>query len=222
MGRNKNRDSSIDLNYDSLLDIISNILGIMIFLAIIIVLLPSSTEQKVIEVQNITESEHPYLHQKMPVIVDIPWSRMEEYENIVIAIAYDKHLIHIDFELIYNRLKHQAENTFYFDKDIKDLYNISSYPVVLGDAKNAWFSFSPPDSRHAEKAYKPLDEIVAPLSPSKTRMVFFVYPSGHEIFHDYYHRYRKSGYNISWFAIPSEEDRHFIGYSHDGTKVEAE
>lgn len=224
MGRNRNRTDTLDLNMDSLLDIISNVLGIMIFLAIIIVLLPSSTEDKIIEVESLTESEFDFLHTRMPVIVDIPWSRMEDYDNIVISIAYDDHLIYIDFARVYSGLKDYIKGSFYFEREIDGLFNITSIPVNIGDAKNAWLSFSPPEQRHLVNSdkYSELNEVVQNLPPSRTRLVFFVYPSGHNVFFSSYHKYRKQGYNISWFAIPSEQNKHYIGYSYDGTKVEAE
>lgn len=222
MGRNRNREDSIEFNNNSLLDIISNVLGIMIFLAVIIVLLPSSTKEKPVKIENITESEHAYLHKRMPVIVDIPWSRMEEYENIVLSIVYEEHIIYIDFEHLYQSLKNEVRDSFTLERDIENLYNVSAVPVRLGDAKNAWFSFSPPPYTEGIKIYKDFDSVLDPLAPARTRLVFFVYSSGHDTFLYYYYKYRSKGFNISWFAMPSPEARHYIGYSFDGIKVQAE
>ncbi len=222
MGRDRNRNNTIEFNYGSLLDIISNVLGIIIFLAVIIMLLPSSTKEKAIEIINISKEEKMYLNKRMPVIVDIPWSRMEDYDNIVLAIIYDEHAIYIDFESLYQRLKEQSRDTFYFEKDIDNLYRISTLPVKSGDAKNAWFAFSPPSDHSDQKKYKSLDAVLSQLNPLKTRIVFFVYPSGHGKFYELYYNYRDLGFNISWFAVPGEDERHYIGYSYDGTKVQAE
>ncbi len=222
MGRDRYRHPDSIISDDStLLDIISNVLGIMIFLAVIIMLLPSSKRDKPREITSLAQRTEIFLHKKMPVIVDIPWSRMEEYENIILAVVYKDCIIPVDFERIYDKLRDESKNTFYFEKNIDDLFVITTIPVSLGDAKNAWFSFSPPYDKKRE-ASQGIDEEIKGLNPSKTRMVFFVYQDGHEIFYDYYYKYRDLGFNISWFAMQNHDNRHYIGYSYEGTKVQAE
>ena len=219
MAGNRNTRPRLGGDTLSLLDIIANLLGVVLFIAFFFLLAPHSVD--VHTTRRLQQRKAKQGIAPPPMMVDIPWSRLQGERHYVIILAANNRLVHVDFNRVCAQLSPQVDDRLPREAVIDGKYRISFLPVADGDAHNVWFTVKPM-TVDLDPQQEALADLLRDLPAKQTRLAFFVYPSGHEVFYRSYHLYRKKGYSISWFMVPDENEPYYIGHSYEGEKVMAE
>lgn len=198
---------------DSLIDIISNTLGIVILLTLVSMVLPKKLE--------VDQQERKLAEAKQLAVSHVVNTKFN-----IFFFAYHNRLIFVDLnQAIYSLLKKVPDNLDDARFESK-YYNIRFESVKLGDIKNHWTILKLKDSAVPESKSPDLSDldkfqIAAQFPPSETMAVIIAYPSAHEAACETISRLKKLGYKTS-LSLHEYSFEYSFGYSHYSTMIKAD
>jgi len=210
--RNFKKDGDY-FSLDSLIDIISNTLGIVILLTLVSMVLPKKME---LDQQARKQAEAKQL--AVSHVVNTKYN--------IFFFAYHNRLIFVDLnDAIYSLLKKVPDNLENARFDSK-YYSIRFESVKLGDIKNHWTILTLKDSAVplSEKIdLADLDkfQITSKFPPAETMAVIIAYPSAHEAACETIRRLKDLGYKTS-LSLHEYSFEYSFGYSHYSTMIKAD
>lgn len=215
-----------EIAYDSLTDIISNMLGVCIFIALLAVFTPRGDNRD--EPGNTATrpgSESRHVRKSELVLVnrdeELPIRRKLDGRFQLFFFANENRLVFIDRNEIVRRFNENlSENMDGLSVDMED-YLVVFEPVAEGDLQNHWFHyFINPDMKSPEEPDLSVlgdGHLLSTHPPEDTMIVLMSFPSAHEVAARFIEDCQSQGFLVSWF--PSTDQYEFSwGYSHTGVK----
>lgn len=198
---------------DSLIDIISNTLGIVILLTLVSMILPKNMKND-LQMRKIAEEKQ------------LAVSHIVNTKFNIFFFAYNNRLIFVDLNAaVYSLLKRVPQN---FNQAVVTgkFYDIKFESVKLGDIKNHWTVLTlkdkaVPESKTADLSDLERFQISSKYPPQETMAVIIAYPSAHEVTCEAIRRLKKLGYRTS-LALHEYSYKYTFGYSHYSTMIKAD
>jgi len=209
-----NKKSSIEyFNLDSLIDIISNTLGIVILLTLVSLVLPKHLENEL--------QQNKIMEEKLLAVSHVAATKYN-----VFFFAYNNRVIYVDLnEAIYSLLKNTPDNIDHA-RISRPYYDITFESVKAGDIKNLWTSLTLKDSAVTTSLKPDLSDLNmfsanAKFPPGETMSVIIAYPSAHEAACQAVNHLKKLGYKTS-LSLHEYAFTYTFGYSHYSTMIKAD
>ncbi|MGK5094194.1 hypothetical protein WDW89_19540 [Deltaproteobacteria bacterium TL4] len=193
------------LNLDSLVDIVSNNVGILVILAVFMAIISLYTPP-----QEDTASEEKSTQESTKKII-IPWSHNSQKSSILFAIRKNR-LVYLDRYPLYQQLKAQLSQTASPSNSIKleevtiKLTPITSYShciefFIRPNAGKWW----PQLIRDNGK----LSQLLAENSPNENYFFFWVDAGSFELFTEIRHYLQERHFEVGWKPITENSPLHY-------------
>lgn len=223
-------DDDRGMSYESLADIISNMLAVVIFIAVISVMLPRTSEDG--SRKSFPSAHSPsenYGPEREVNLTDrtrtLPLKHLLNLRNQLFFFAYRNHLIYVDQNEIVAKFLDKLSDNMDGESVNMGAYRVRYFQVPEGDARNHWFQYELDMNLSVAKEpdMSDIEEygIFQRYPPADTQVILISYPSAHELVTQMISRFKDAGFHVSWTPQTSRFV-HVYGYSHQGLKVRVE
>ena len=198
-GSLRGRSASSPLGLDSLVDIVSNSVGILIILTVFMALISLLEPPEVIP-----EKQEALLTQEK---IEIPWAHYSQKSSLLFLIR-DNHLLYFDRQLVYDQLKEALQ---YTDQPQMD-FSFPEYSVELRIYSLYWhcLDFQPnPQAGEWWHQAKTLENLISQYSPSEYYFFFWVDANSFEMFREVRDYLRENKFETGWKPVVEKSGLRF-------------
>ncbi|MBF0279531.1 MAG: hypothetical protein HQM13_17160 [SAR324 cluster bacterium] len=188
----KNRFGASPIGLDSLVDIVSNNVGILVILTVFMALISLLDPPEYIQ----EEKKDDLLTTKKIII---PWAHFSQKSSLLFLIR-DNHLLYFDRSLVYQQLKSELK---YTDKP-ESQFEFSEYSVDLLVESSNWhcLDFHPkPQAGEWWHQVKSLDLLTSQYSPSEFYFFFWVDSNSFDLFREVRDYLREKNFESGWKPV---------------------
>ncbi|MBF0351095.1 MAG: hypothetical protein HQM11_08680 [SAR324 cluster bacterium] len=196
------------LNLDSLVDIVSNNVGILVILAVMVSLFSISKPT-----QTVTESQ-----EKIEIIkkITIPWAHFSQ-KSALLFIVRDNRITYLDRSKVYQSFEKEMKKVVTGELDTRvDSYNVKLIPY--SSLYHCLQFFPDPDSGfwwHQFNQNKGLlKTLISKFQPTEYYFFFWVDSSSFELFKDMRDTLHEMNYEVGWKPVT---DQSILLFCNDGS-----
>ena len=196
--RRLNGDYHNLLNLDSLVDIVSNNVGILVILAVFMAMF-SLLEKS----DQVTSKKHPTENIEK---LKIPWAHVSQ-KNILLILLRSDRLLYLDRALVYQRLK----KYLYGSEPLPKHLNLDQFSIELkvgsGHAHCIKFLPSPGTGQwwhQFSKSKGVMQKLIKKFPPQENYFFFWVDPDSFEIFREIRRSLWEQNFEVGWKPIRIE------------------
>jgi len=188
----KKRFGASPLGLDSLVDIVSNNVGILVILTVFMALISLLEPAEFI----VEEKKEDLLTTKK---IMIPWAHYSQKSSILFLIR-ENHLLYFDRALVYQELKSELNHT----EKPKTQFEFPEYSVELLVQSSHWhcLDFQPqPNAGEWWHQAKTLDALMDQYSPSEFYFFFWVDSNSFDMFREVRDYLREKNFESGWKPV---------------------
>ncbi len=196
----KQRLNGSPLGLDSLVDIVSNNVGILViltvFMALISLLNPADTPP---------EEQEEVLRNTKKIV--IPWSHYSQKSSLLFLVR-DNHILYLDRVPIYQKLTSDLQYTSSPNTE----FTFPEYTVDLIVYSSSWhcLDFHPKDQAgewwHQETQ---IEKLMAAHTPNEFYFFFWVDPDSFELFHEVRNHLWENNFEVGWRPVLKKSNLRF-------------
>lgn len=219
------------LNLDSLVDIISNTLGVIILLMLISFMLPKNLstnkthENKIIVDSKKIVNNYTEIFSEGNKTLVLPHKHLTDNYSFAVIFLYKNQVIFADTKsILIDNLS--SEHIDLDNRFIYGDYIVGYEKVPIGDAGNVFLEFTLAAEGITINEKSNLKELIGNdflknYPPKKTLAIVISYPSGHHLFPDMIKYLKDNNYLVSWY-LEKERFTFYFGQSYQGIPVESD